>query len=127
MAVIIGTDPHKRSTTIEVIYSAGHVLAVGRYATDTVDYAEILTAGSRFANRVWAVQGCNGISRHLAHRLVHDGETVVDVPVKLSVQVRVFATGNGRKTEPVDAHSTAVSCRARRRARSRGSANLITE
>jgi hypothetical protein len=27
---------------------------------------------------------------------VHDGETVVDVPPKLSAQVRVFATGNGR-------------------------------
>jgi transposase len=30
---------------------------------------------------------------------------VLDVPAKLSAQVRVFATGNGRKTDPVDAHS----------------------
>ncbi|WP_434056837.1 hypothetical protein [Amycolatopsis ponsaeliensis] len=27
---------------------------------------------------------------------------------KLSAQVRVFATGNGRKTDPVDAHSVAL-------------------
>jgi len=40
------------------------------------------------------VEGCNGIGRHIAHRLVHDGETVVDVPPKLSAQVRVFATGS---------------------------------
>jgi transposase len=33
---------------------------------------------------------------------------VVDVPAKLSAQVRVFATGNGRKTDPVDAHSVAM-------------------
>jgi transposase len=33
---------------------------------------------------------------------------VVDVPPKLSAQVRVFATGNGRKTDPVDAHSIAM-------------------
>jgi transposase len=33
----------------------------------------------------------------VAHRLVHDGEMIFDVPAKLSVQVRVFATGNGRK------------------------------
>jgi transposase len=51
------------------------------------------------------LRGCNGIGKHIAHRLVHDGETVLDVPAKLSAQVRVFATGNGRKTDPVDAHS----------------------
>ncbi|WP_218021102.1 hypothetical protein [Nocardia crassostreae] len=58
---------------------------------------------------MWAIEGCNGIGRHLAHRLVHDGETVIDVPTKLSAQVRVFATGNGRKTDPVDAHSVALA------------------
>jgi transposase len=30
------------------------------------------------------------------------------MPPKLSAQVRVFATGNGRKTDPVDAHSVAM-------------------
>jgi transposase len=58
---------------------------------------------------VWAIEGCNGIGRHVAGRLVHDGETVIDVPAKLSAQVRVFATGNGRKTDPVDAHSVALA------------------
>ena len=33
---------------------------------------------------------------------------MLDVPSKLSAQVRVFATGNGRKTDPVDAHSVAM-------------------
>ena len=32
----------------------------------------------------------------------------MDVPAKLSARVRVFDTGNGRKTDPVDAHSVAV-------------------
>jgi len=68
----------------------------------------MLAAARKFADRVWAVEGCNGIGRHLAHRLVHDGEVVFDVPPKLSAQVRVFATGNGRKTDPVDAHSVAL-------------------
>ena len=65
-------------------------------------------AGRKHPDRVWAVEGCNGIGKHIAHRLVHDGETVVDVPPKLSAQVRVFATGNGRKADPVDAHSVAM-------------------
>ena len=63
----------------------------------------------KFADRVGAVEGCNGIGRHLAHRLVHDGETVFDVPPMLSAQVRVFATGNGRKTDEVDAHAVALA------------------
>jgi transposase len=33
---------------------------------------------------------------------------VVDVPAKLSARARVFATGQGRKTDPVDARSVAV-------------------
>jgi transposase len=68
----------------------------------------MLAAGRGYPERVWAIEGCNGIGKHLAHRLVHDGETVLDVPPKLSAQVRVFATGNGRNTDPVDAHSVAM-------------------
>ncbi|MFD6163538.1 IS110 family transposase [Nocardia sp. NPDC060256] len=109
MTVIIGMDPHKRSATIEVIDQSGRILATGRYGTDTAGYTEMLTATQGFTDRVWAVEGCNGIGRHLAHRLVHDGQTVIDVPAKLSAQVRVFATGNGRKTDPVDAHSVALA------------------
>ena len=56
----------------------------------------MLAAGRTFAERVWAIEGCNGIGKHLAHRLVHDGEMVLDVPPRLSAQVLVFATGNGR-------------------------------
>ncbi|MFE3056006.1 IS110 family transposase [Nocardia sp. NPDC059239] len=109
MTVIIGMDPHKRSATIDIIDTTGRVLTGGRYATDTAGYNEMLSAGRKFTDRVWAIEGCNGIGRHLAHRLVHDGETVIDVPAKLSAQVRVFATGNGRKTDPVDAHSVALA------------------
>ncbi|MFG3602422.1 IS110 family RNA-guided transposase [Micromonospora chersina] len=86
----------------------GRVLRVGRYGTDKAGYADMLAAGRKHAHRVWAVEGCNGIGKHIAQRLVHDGEVVLDVPAKLSAQVRVFATGNGRKTDPVDAHSVAM-------------------
>lgn len=55
------------------------------------------------------MEGCYGIGRHIAQRLVADGETVLDVPAKLSARARVFATGQGRKTDPVDAHSVAVA------------------
>jgi transposase len=57
---------------------------------------------------VWAVEGCNGIGRHLARRLVADGEEVVDVPPRLSARARVFATGPGGKIDATDAHSVAL-------------------
>src|SRR5215471_3404863 len=80
-SVIIGMDPHKRSAAIEVIDERETVLVEGR----------------------------NGIGRHIAQRLVADGEPVLDVPAKRSARARVFATGQGRKTDPVDAHSVALA------------------
>jgi transposase len=102
-------DPHKRSATIDIIDDRERVLVQGRFATDSEGYQAMLTLGRQYADRIWAVEGCNGIGRHLAQRLVADGETVIDVPAKLSARARVFAIGQGRKTDPVDAHSVAVA------------------
>jgi len=106
--VVIGMDPHKRSTTIEIINSREKVLARGRFGTDRDGYRAMLAMGRKYPERVWAVEGCNGVGRPLAQRLVADGEPVVDVPAKLSARARVFSTGHGRKTDPVDAHSVAL-------------------
>ena len=107
--VVIGMDPHKRSATIEVIDEAETVLARGRFGTDAAGFAAMLAVGRRHGQRVWAVEGSAGIGRHLAQRLVADGETVLDVPAKLSARVRLLATGHGRKSDPADAHSVAVA------------------
>jgi hypothetical protein len=45
---------------------------------------------------------------HVANRLLAAGEQVVDVLPKLSARARVFATGQGRKTDATDAHSIAL-------------------
>ncbi|MBU2671058.1 IS110 family transposase [Actinoplanes bogorensis] len=107
--LIIGVDPHKQSATIEVINDRETVLGQGRYGTDTSGYAAMLAAGRRHRERVWAVEGCNGIGRHIAQRLITDGETVIDVPAKLAAKTRNFDTGHGRKTDPHDAHHIAVT------------------
>jgi hypothetical protein len=57
---------------------------------------------------VWAIEGANGAGRPLAQRLVEAGERVVDVPAKLAARVRLFDTGHNRKTDALDAHSTAM-------------------
>jgi transposase len=53
--------------------------------------------------RVWAVEGANGIGRPIAQRLLADGERVLDVPARLPAQARVFDTGQRRKTDATDA------------------------
>jgi transposase len=106
--IIIGVDPHKRSATIEIINAREKTVGQGRFGTDRDGYQTMLAAGRQHQDRLWALEGCNGIGRHVAQRLVADGEAVVDVPAKLSARARVFATGQGRKTDPVDARSVAV-------------------
>ena len=106
--VVIGMDPHKRSVTIEVMAGDETVLGAGRYATDEAGFAAMRGDVAGFGDRVWAIEGCRGIGRHVAQRLLAAGEEIVDVPPKLSAEVRVYATGQGRKTDATDAHSIAL-------------------
>ena len=71
-------------------------------------YRAMLACAKHWPNRVWAIEGCQGIGKHIAMRLLADGEDVVDVPPKLSARARVFAAGQGRKTDATDAHSVAL-------------------
>ena len=106
--VVIGMDPHKRSVTVEVMTGDESVVGGGRFSTTAAGYRTMLQSVQAWPERVWAIEGCSGIGRHIAHRLIADGEQVVDVPPKLSARARVFATGQGRKTDATDAHSVAL-------------------
>jgi transposase len=55
------------------------------------------------------VENAGGLGRHLAGRLAAAGESVVDVPPKLSARVRVLSTGNARKNDGLDALATALA------------------
>lgn len=106
--VVIGMDPHKRSVTIEVMTGTEQVLAKQRFDTTSGGFKQLLTYTKQWPDRLWAVEGCNGIGRHVASRLVRAGEQVVDVPPKLSARLRMFDTRQGRKTDPDDAHAIAM-------------------
>jgi transposase len=107
--VIVGVDPHKKSVTIEVVDEHETVLAQGRYGTDTADYRRMLKqVRDQWPEHRWAVEGAQGVGRPLAQRLLAQGEDVVDVPAKLAARVRVFDTGNARKTDATDAHAVAM-------------------
>jgi transposase len=106
--VIIGVDPHKLSATIEVVDQHEHMLGSGRFTTDQAGYAAMRTYAKQWPDRVWAVEGANGVGRPLAQRLLEAGEYVLDVPAKLAARVRLFDTGHNRKTDARDAHSIAI-------------------
>jgi hypothetical protein len=65
------------------------VVGDGRFGTDRSGFAALMGYLSRFSDRIWALEGCNGIGRHVASRLVASGQEVVDVPPKLSARARV--------------------------------------
>ena len=106
--VVIGMDPHKRSVTIEVMDADETILGGGRFGTDAEGYRAMLRYAKQWPDRTWAVEGCQGIGKHVAIRLLADDEAVVDVPPKMSARARMFATGQGRKTDATDAHSVAL-------------------
>src|ERR687890_1845195 len=84
------------------------IFGSGRFSTDRDGYTAMVKYAKQWTTRVRAIEGCQGIGRHIATRLLADGEQVVDVPPKLSARAREFATGQGRKTDATDAHSIAL-------------------
>ena len=106
--VVIGIDPAKRSHAFEVLDSHEATLAAGIIVNDNAGYRQLLNVARCWTDREWAVDGAGGVGRQLAQRLVADGETVIDVPAKLSTRVRAMSTGHGRKTDPTDARAVAI-------------------
>jgi transposase len=101
--MIIGVDPHKASNTIAVLDRDETLHVECRFENTARGMVAMLDAVAGFTDRVWAVEGANGIGRSVAQRLVAAGETVVDVPAKLATRVRVYSTGHGNKTDRADA------------------------
>jgi transposase len=106
--VMIGVDPAKRSHAIAVLDSNERQLAALEIENNNDGYREMLRLARKWKDREWAVEGAAGVGCQLAQRLVADGETVIDVPPKLSTRARAFDTGHGRKTDATDARTVAV-------------------
>jgi transposase len=106
--VVIGVDPHKLSVTIEARDNREILRATGRFGTDARSHRQLLEVARQWPERIWAVEGANGIGRPLTQRLLASGEWVLDVPAKLAARARVFDTGQGRKTDATDAHAIAM-------------------
>jgi len=110
MKVLIGVDPHKASLAVAAIDEAtGDLLWRASFSQDRTGLRALERWAKRFPERRWAVENAGGLGRHLAGRLAAAGESVVDVPPKLSARVRVLSTGNARKNDGIDALATALA------------------
>ena len=105
---MIGLDPAKHSHAMAVLDGAERQLAALQVANDNEGYRAMLRLARRWPQRSWAVEGASGVGTQLAQRLLADGESVLDVPPKLSTRARIFDTGHGRKNDPTDARTIAV-------------------
>ncbi len=112
MKVLIGVDPHKASVAVAVIDEAvGELLERASFPQNRAGLRSLERWAKRFPQRRWAVENAGGLGRHLAGRLAAAGESVVDVPPKLSARVRVLSSfaGNARKNDGLDALATALA------------------
>jgi transposase len=112
MKVLIGVDPHKASVATAVIDEAtGDLLERATFPQNQAGLRALERWAKRFPERRWAVENAGGLGRHLAGRLAAAGESVVDVPPKLSARVRVLSSFacNARKNDGVDALATAMA------------------
>jgi transposase len=112
MKVLIGVDPHKASVAVAAVDEAeGELLERASFPQDRVGLRALERWARRFPERRWAVENAGGLGRYLAVRLAGSGESVVDVPPKLSARVRVLSSfaGNARKNDGVDALATALA------------------
>ena len=90
MKVLIGVDPHKASVAVAVVDEvAGELLERASFPQDRDGLRCLERWAKRFAERRWAVGNAGGLSRYLAGRLAAAGESVVDLPPKLSARVRL--------------------------------------
>ncbi len=92
MKVLIGVDPHKTSVAVAAVDEAtGELLERASFTQDRAGLSALERWARRFPERRWALENAGGLGRHLAGRLAAAGESVVDVPPKLSARVRVLS------------------------------------
>jgi transposase len=110
MKVLIGVDPHKASVAVAAVDEVlGELIECTSFLQNRAGLRALERWAKRFGERRWAVENAGGLGRHLAQRLAAAGESVVDVPPKLSARVRVLSSGNARKNDELDALATALA------------------
>jgi transposase len=113
MKVLIGVDPHKASVAVAAVDEAtGELLERASFPQSRTGLRSLERWARRFSERrLGRRERRRPRGRYLAGRLAASGESVVDVPPKLSARVRVLSSfaGNARKNDRLDALATALA------------------
>jgi len=106
--IVIGTDTHKRTHTVEAANSATGELRGGLTApARTPGFAQLLDWGRELdTERIWAIEDCRHVSGSLERFLLSRGERVVRVPPKMMGQSRRGERTRG-KSDQIDAAAIA--------------------
>ena len=104
--VVIGVDPHKLPVTFEARDTQEILRATGPFGTDARGYRLLVAYARQWPERVWAVGGCErdrapGGAAVAGQRGTGAGRARRSWPPGLGCPV----TGQGRKTDPADAHA----------------------
>jgi hypothetical protein len=105
-----GRSPQSVAVAVAALDEAtGELLERASFPQNRAGLRSLERWARRFSERRWAVENAGGLGRHLAGRLAAAGESVVDVPPKLSARVRVLSSfaGNARKNDELEALATA--------------------
>ena len=124
--MLIGVDPHKATHAVAAIDESGELLEQASFSSGMHGLRALRRWAKRFERRRWAIEGAGGLGRTLAQYLVGNGESVVDVPAKLSARVRTLSAGGGRKNDLLDAVYTAVAASQSERLRPVDQEDLVT-
>jgi hypothetical protein len=109
MKVLIGVDSHKASVALAAVDEVGELIECASFPQNRAGLRALERWAKRLCERRWAVENAGGLGKHLSQRLAAAGESVVDVPPKLSARVRVLSSGNARKNDGLDALATALA------------------
>ena len=104
----IGIDPHKGSHLAAVLDQHEQFLDELRVRVDRTQRDRLLKFAAPYAPRVWVIEGARWLGVLVAQQLVAAGETVFDVPAKLSARVRVLDNECADKNDTHDARSAAI-------------------
>lgn len=104
----IGIDPHKGSHVAAVLDEHEVLLDELRIRADRHQRDRLLKFAGPYVPRVWAIEGARGLGALVSQQLVAVGETVLDVPAKLSARVRILDNECADKTDSHDARSAAI-------------------
>ena len=109
MSVIIGVDPHKAThQAVAVDDRETEIDRISVRATSS-QTERLLAWAAPFEQRLWAVEGAEGLGYLLSQQLVAAGERVVNVPATLASRTRVLGSGRSNKNDPNDARAVAVT------------------